>query len=269
MLPVLPIIVLGIAATVLGIGCSSSKKEEQQKTPAPSDIASTDHPPDAIDCFWMGDRSKAHLEKWNPATLIHFNAAARLCSTLDRQRGTQGAADFYRQQIVDFFEQPQQRMSEAESIERHRLGHRAPPLRQGENGTLVLIAGLAPAEIPEEKMLAVFDDLRSREPHESSYLDLFKACYYYNKAVERSFNRWTEPYGAVRIPLPCIPSPTCSGYASGKVQAQAFLNKMKSALAHFASADNNTRFPELTLQEQGLLNFLKQESARYEMTLNP
>ena len=81
-------------------------------------------------------------------------------------------------------------------------------------------------------MLAVFDDLRSREPHESSYLDLFKACYYYNKAVERSFNRWTEPYGAIRIPLPCIPSSTCSGYASGKVRAQAFLEKGEVPAKH-------------------------------------
>ncbi|MFH1829531.1 MAG: hypothetical protein ABH871_01975 [Pseudomonadota bacterium] len=247
----IPFLIAGVIALVtLVAGCDDSeppapKQTEEPPAPPPPDPFAKDetHPnvePDSLAAYkylWGKDPNKANLDKWHRDARIYFGAADRLYKIASDDEDVKKVSGAYTDAVKSFFEK-----------------HYEGAANQSEEGLLVLIAGLAPTSIEESVVFGAIQAMGAKVSEELAFVDLIKAFFYFNKAVEKADNRYAKPDGHT-LKL------------EEKKEAMVQLEKLDKILKKFDEMDKADLNKALTDEQQVLLETLKQAAADYGKTL--
>lgn len=247
-------LILGVVAltALIAAGCSGSKEEDDVKDAAP--------PPKPCDAFdkgsgethidqqsfdamknvWDEDFAKASTENWHRHTRIYFGAATPLYkTTCENPTLLDGDAGKLMDGTKSFFED-----------------YYATKANSADDGILVLIGGLAPAEVADTIVASGLEAMSAADVTQADFSELLTACFYYNKAIEFEGvkDRYSNP----------------SGRKLSKAQKEAagkWLELAQPILDRFMGMEKATLNESLTDRQQEILFVLGSAVDSYRKTI--
>ncbi len=256
---------IGAAALALLVsgcsGCEDTKEEVKDAAPPPpppppDPFAKEEGYPnvepdsfEAVETLWSKEEiKKANLENWHRKTRMFIGTADQLYrSTVvgDKAPEIYKETKDYREAVTDFFED-----------------HYKEAADKTEDGMLVLMAGLAPEKMDEKSIYGAFKAMGVKIEYlgeggpnqETEYIELLKAVYHFNKAVEKADKRFSKPNG-LRLKK------------DDKDDAKEEIKKAEKILEKFADMKPSDLNEALTDDQQELLEFLIGALADYKKTL--
>jgi hypothetical protein len=252
-LGIVPLVVGAVALTALIIaGCSGSKEEEDVKDAAPlpkpcdafdkgSGETHIDQQSfDAMKNVWDEDFAKANTENWHRHTRIYFGAAAPLYkTTCENPTLLDGDAG----ELIDgtklFFED-----------------YYATKANSADDGVLVLIGGLAPADVANTVVAGGLEAMSAADVTQADFAELLTACHFYNKAI--AFGGVKDRYS----------NPSGRKLSKGqKEAAETWLELAQPILDRFMGMDEVALNEALTDRQQEILFILGQAVESYGNTI--
>jgi len=200
---------------------------------------------DAMNYVWGDKLGQMKPENWNRHTRIYFGAATPLYRTVCEEPSLrEGDVGQYMDDVAGFFDD-----------------YYATKANSQDDGILVLIGGLAPADV------SGFDDasgamiegalgtMAGADATQKDFSILLQACYWYNMATAKAADRFFKPSGRKLS-------------ASDKGLAKAYLSNMDNYLNHFADMDDEKLNQVLDDRQQELLFRLMDAAIDYRKTLD-
>lgn len=256
---------LGILAVCLTVGaivaaCGSNKVDQEEdvasQPPEPEcdeharaeDESNIDQQSfDAMKNLWGEKFDEANAESWHRHTRIYFGATAPLFKTTCEDEALKaGPAGEYMGEVSGFFEDYYS--TKANSLD---------------DGVLVLIGGLAPADVEDfgEADATVdpilekgIDAMAAADVTQGEFANLLKACYWYNLAAVKANDKYSDPSGK-----------TFS--KKDKALAMAYLSNAENILNRFNEMDEADLNEALDDRQQELLFALGEAVKGYAKTL--
>lgn len=248
-------LVLGVVAltALVAAGCSGSKEEDDVKDASPPPKPKCDafdrgsgqthidqQSFDAMKNVWNEDFAKASTENWHRHTRIYFGATASLYeTTCENPTLLDGDAGKLIGGTKLFFED-----------------YYATKANSADDGILVLIGGLAPADVADTVIASGLEAMSTADVTQADFAELLQACFYYNKAIEFEgvMDRYANPSGRKLS-------------KDEKTAAGTWLDLAKPIVDRFMQMDEAALNEALTDRQQEILFVLGQAVESYGDTI--